>query len=287
MSNKGFELVLNYHYNSVSTAKPFHLDAGVNFSRNINNLDALAPGVKRVFMLSNRSVQPSVIQAGLPFGAFYGYKVLGLFQTADEANASKQPGAHAGGFHYADVNGDGVINNNDMTYIGSPHPKFIYGVNFNASYGNFDLSLFFNGSQGNQNFDMTRLYTDLSLFDGAVSDRMLNAWSPTNTNSNIPAPYRSRNSIEMLSNSYFVQDASYLKLKLAQLGYNFKMNGALKDKIKNLRLYVSGTNLFTVTKYSGLDPEVTSAPGTYAAPGVDEGMYPMSRQYLVGLNVTF
>lgn len=288
MTNKGFELVLNYHYASPSSYRPFTFDAGVNFSRNINELVSLAPGIKKVNMLSNRSVIPSVIMAGLPFGAFYGYKVEGLFKSAEEiSGAAKQTGAHLGGFRYADVDGSGTIDDKDLTMIGSPHPKFIYGVNLNATYRNFDLSLSFNGSQGNKIFDFTRLYTDLSLFDGAVSDRMLNAWSPENPDSDIPAPYRSRPSIEMLSNSYFVQDGSYLKLKLAQLGYNFKIRGALQDKIRNLRLYISGTNLFTVTKYSGLDPEVTSSPGTYAAPGVDLGMYPISRQYLVGLNVTF
>ncbi|WP_245729164.1 SusC/RagA family TonB-linked outer membrane protein [Niabella drilacis] len=288
MNNKGFELVLNYHHTSRSANKPFTFDAGVNVSRNINKLVSLAPGIKKVNMLSNRSVIPSVIMAGLPFGAFYGYKVEGLFKSAEEiAGAAKQTGAHLGGFRYADVDGSGTIDDNDLTMIGSPHPKFIYGLNLNASYSNFDVSFAFNGSQGNKIFDFTRLYTDLSLFDGAVSDRMLSAWSPQNPDSDIPAPYRSRPSIEMLSNSYFVQDGSYLKLKLAQIGYNFKINGALKDKIRNLRLYVSGTNLFTITKYSGLDPEVTSSPGTYAAPGVDLGMYPISRQYLVGLNVTF
>lgn len=289
MSNKGFELVLNYHYTSHAASNPFTFDAGVNFSRNVNKLVSLSEGIKKVNILSNRSVIPSVIMEGLPFGAFYGYQVEGLFKSADEiSSAATQTGAHLGGFRYADINKDGVIDDNDLTYIGSPHPNFIYGVNLNASYYNFDISLSFNGSQGNKNFDMTRLYTDLSLFDGAVSDRMLNAWSPENTNSNIPAPYRNRPSIEMLSNSYFVQDASYMKLKLAQIGYNFKMNGMLKEKIKNLRLYVSATNLFTITKYSGLDPEVTSSPGSlFNAPGVDMGMYPMSRQYLVGLNVTF
>ncbi|WP_300604464.1 TonB-dependent receptor [Niabella sp.] len=290
MSNKGFELVLNYHYASPANGNPFTFDAGVNLSRNINKLVSLKEGVKKVNMLTNRSVIPSVIMAGLPFGAFYGYKVEGIFKSADEiAGAAKQTGAHLGGFRYADVDGNGVIDDQDLTMIGSPHPKFIYGLNLNASYSNFDIALAFNGTQGNKIFDFTRLYTDLSLFDGAVSDRMLNAWSPNNPNSDIPAPNRNRPAIEMLSNSYFVQDGSYMKLKLAQIGYNFKLNGLLKDRIKNLRLYVSGTNLFTITKYSGLDPEVTSSPGigTYAAPGVDLGMYPMSRQYLVGLNVTF
>ncbi|MGN7783727.1 SusC/RagA family TonB-linked outer membrane protein [Niabella sp. 22666] len=296
MTNKGFEIALNYHYSSLAPVNPFSLDVGVNLSRNINELTKLADGVKRTFLLSNRSVQPSVLQAGLPFGAFYGYKVEGIFKSAEEiAGAATQPGAHLGGFRYADVSGpngtpDGIINDDDRTYIGNPHPDFIYGFNLNARYYNFDVSLFFNGSQGNDLFDMTRLYTDLSLFDGAVSDRMLDAWSPTNTGSNIPAPYRDRPAIEMLSNSYFVQDGSYLKLKLLQIGYNFKFKGALQDKVKNCRLYVSGTNLFTVTKYTGLDPEVTSSPGStgaWAAPGVDMGMYPMSRQFLVGLNVTF
>ena len=286
MRNKGFEIVLNYHYNNVSA--PFHFDAGINFSRNVNELTKLKEGVQRTFLLSNRSVQPSVIQAGLPFGAFYGYKVVGIFNSAEQiAGAATQTGAHLGGFQFADIDGNGSIDDKDRTFIGSPHPDFIYGINLNADYHNFDISMFFNGSQGNKIFDMTRLYTDLSLFDGAVSERMLNAWSPQNTGSDIPTPYRSRPAIEMLSSSYFVQDGSYMKLKLLQIGYNFKPTGRLQERIRNLRVYVSGTNLFTLTKYDGLDPEVTADPGTWAAPGVDLGVYPMSRQYTIGLNATF
>jgi hypothetical protein len=103
----------------------------------------------------------------------------------------------------------------------------------------------------------------------------------------IPSPYYKAPTLENASNSYYVQPGSYLRMKLLQIAYNFQIPNSFRERINSIRLYVSGTNLFTITKYSGLDPEVTQFSSTFSAPGVDLGMYPTSRQYLVGLNVTF
>lgn len=288
MSNKGVELALNYHYNADAPEGTFKFNVGSNISRNVNKVTELAPTVKQQQYGGIRSLQTSIILPGQPFGAFYGYKIIGIYQSQqDIASRPSYANARVGGPIYADVSEDGIVDDKDRTVIGSPHPDFIYSLSFNASYHHFDLSMFFNGSQGNQIFDVTRYYTDFSAFDGAVSTRMLNAWSPTNTASMTPSPYRNRPALELQANSYYVQDGSFFRMKLLQLGYTFPAAKFFKDKIQNLRAYVSGSNLFTITKYSGLDPEVTQFSSDFTAPGVDLGVYPASRQFILGVNVTF
>lgn len=288
MSNKGVEFSLNYHYNAEATGKDaFKFDLGGSISHNANKVLELAPTVNNVLYGGNRNVTSSIIEPGQPFGAFYGYKVVGINQNAQDTAAQAGGDQRIGGLKFADLNKDGKIDASDRTIIGSPHPDFVYSLSFNASWHRFDISMFFNGSYGNQIFDETRQYTDLNLFYGAVSTRLLNAWSPTNTKSMIPSPYYGTPTGEMASSSYYVQPGSYFRMKLLQIGYNFAVPKSFKDRINNIKLYVSGTNLFTITKYEGLDPEITQFSSTYSAPGVDLGVYPSSRQYLIGLNVTF
>ncbi|MFT3750141.1 MAG: TonB-dependent receptor [Agriterribacter sp.] len=296
MSNKGIEFSLNYHYYGASKANEdaFNFDIGANFSRNINKILVLAPTVTNQVYGGIRSLSTSILMAGQPLGAFYGYKMTGVYKNDDElANSPVYDGARLGGPKYADVSGpdgkpDGVIDAFDRTIIGSPHPKFLYSFSVNARYKHFDLLMFFNGSYGNQIFDVTRYYTDFNAFDGAVSTRVLDAWSATNPNGNFPSPIRKPSDYELASNSYYVQGGSYFRMKNLQIGYNIHFDkGEWKDRISAMRIYVSGTNLFTITKYSGLDPEVTQFSSNFTAPGVDVGMYPASRQFLIGLNVTF
>src|SRR5690606_1183664 len=133
-----------------------------------------------------------------------------------DAGVSGSPacdGARPGGLKFADINGDGVINDADRTIIGSPHPDFIYSLAVNAAYKNFDLSMFFYGSQGNQVYDATRYFTDFSVFSGQKSARLLDAWSPTNTGSDVPSPTVNASAFEYASSSYYIQDASFLKLR--------------------------------------------------------------------------
>lgn len=294
MSNKGLEFSLNYHYNANPISKNnLTFDIGASISRNVNKVLTLAPTVTNQLFGSNRNVTSSILTPGQPFGAFYGYKVIGINQSAqDIANSPEYSGARVGGFKYADVSGpdgkpDGTITPDDRTIIGNPYPAFIYSLSFNASWRRFDVSMFFNASYGNKIFDETRYYTDLNGFYGAVSSRLLNAWSPTNTTSMTPSPYYNAPLLENASNSYYVQPGSYFRMKLLQIGYNFEIPKSFKERIHGIKLYVSGTNLFTITKYTGLDPEVSSFSSTYAAPGVDLGVYPSSRQFIAGLNVTF
>lgn len=293
IKNSGVEFALNYHHNmSAANSDVFQFDVGVSVSSYKNILESLAPTVTEQPYLTLRGVTTSVMRAGAPLGSFYGYNVIGINQSEEDIQSSPSyNGARVGGFKYEDVSGpdgtpDGIIDGFDRTVIGNPHPDFIYSLSFNASYKNFDLSMFFNGSQGNDLFDLTRQYTDFYAFPGAVSVRTLDAWSPENPNSMIPSAYDEPPTIEYQSSSYYVQDGSFFRMKNLQLGYNFPVNAMFGNFVSGLRVYVSATNLFTLTSYSGMDPEVSQYSSTFTAPGVDMGVYPVPRQYLFGVNLT-
>ena len=284
MLNKGVEVVLNYHYFKPD-AKSFRFDAGVNFAKNNNEILTLAPGVEQTSYAVS-GLTTTIFMTGKPYGEFYGYQQEGIFKNAAEVTASTQPGARVGGMKYADANGDKKFSDADRTTLGSPLPDFTYGINLGAAYKNFDLSAFFYGSQGNKLYNVTRNYTDFQAFPSAASKRLLNAWSPSNTGSMIPSPSALATPLEYQSSSYYVEDGSYFRLKNLQIGYTIK-EGALSKMISKLRIYGSVTNLFTLTKYSGLDPEVTQVNSTFSLPGIDLGIYPNPRQFLIGVNADF
>lgn len=293
IKNTGVEFSLNYHHNPSASAGQFQFDVGFSISSYKNTLVSLAPTVEEQPYLTLRGVTTSVMKENAPLGAFYGYQVIGINQSEEDIeNSPSYSGARVGGFKFADVSGpegepDGIIDGFDRTVIGNPHPDFIYSLSLNAAYKNFDVNMFFNGSQGNDLFDLTRQYTDFYAFPGAVSVRTLDAWSPENPNSMMPSPYNEPPSIEVQSSSYYVQDGSFFRMKNLQLGYTVPFADLGISHISNLRVYVSATNLFTITSYSGMDPEVSQYSSTFTAPGVDMGVYPVPRQFLVGLNVTF
>ncbi len=287
MRNQGVEVVLNYHYNQKSN-HPFKFDAGLNFASNANQLLQLAPGINNAPYGNFRSLTTTIFQVGQPYGEFYGYQQAGLFQTAKEVAESTQPGARLGGIKFADANNDGKFSSDDRTTLGSPLPKFTYGLNLNFSYGNFDLTSFFYGSQGNKVYNLNRYYTEFQVFPSPGSTRLLDVWTPTNTNTMIPAPSSQASAIEYQSSSYYIEDGSFFRMKNLQLGYTLKNPDVLKRVgLTRVRLYASVTNLFTLTKYSGLDPEISQANQTFNLPGIDFGIYPNPRQFLFGINAGF
>jgi len=292
MNNRGIEFALTYHH-GVKQKRAFEFDAGINLTHYKNKIVSLAPGLEQQNYGSFRSMETSVLKKDYPFASFYGYNVIGIYQSAEDLKSSPvYDGARVGGLKYQDISGpngkpDGVVNAYDRTIIGNPHPDLLYSVSFNGRYKSFDVSMFFNGSQGNDIYDATRYYTDFSTFDGTAHKRVLNAWSPTNTGSQIPSPYRGASSYEYNSSSYFVQDGSFFRLKNLQIGYTLPKSKLLENKFDRVRIYVTGTNLFTITKYEGLDPEVSQTGSTFQALGVDFGVYPLSRQYLVGISLGF
>jgi len=289
MSNKGVELTLGYHYGKKND-RPLKFDIGFNFSKNVNKILELAPNINQQGYGNFRSLQTSILKKGEAFGSFYGYKVQGIYQNpAEIANSASYTLARVGGFRYQDVNGDGVISPDDRTIIGNPNPDFLYSLSLNVSYKNFDIAAFFNGVQGNDLYEATRYFTDFPVFNGARSTRLLDAWSPSNPTSMVPSPYAGVSDLEYASSSYFVQDGSFFRMKNLQIGYSLPVAKVFGPKIgiNRFRVYVSATNIFTLTKYTGLDPEVSQETDTFSAVGVDRGIYPSPRQFLFGINVGF
>lgn len=227
-------------------------------------------------------------QKGQPVSSFFGYDVLGLFNTAQEvAEAPAQSGAAPGRFRYRDVNGDGVITPEDRTFLGSPNPDFTYGLNLGLNYKGFDFSTIFYGSQGNEIVNTIRSYTHFYAgYIGNKSNVLLNAWTPENTNTTVPKIETGTSlSTSGALNSYFIEDGSYLRLRSLILGYTLKPSVLQKVGIGKLRVYAQAANLFTLTKYTGLDPELGGSSSNF---GIDFGNYPNNqRNFLLGLNLSF
>lgn len=231
---------------------------------------------------------------GGSMGAFFGYKVDGLFQDAAEiASAPIQDGAEPGFFRYANLdetpNGDGnqEITPDDRDVIGSPIPDFNYGINLVLGYKGFDLTAFFYGTKGNEIFNYNKWWLDFwPSFQGQKSQDLLNnSWRPDNMGATVPKASNTSNfSTNTVASSYYIEDGSYFRLKSLQIGYTFPKK-MLGNVFNNLRIYVQGVNLFTVTKYSGLDPELASFDDTFQ--GVDEGNLPTTKQFLFGLSFGF
>lgn len=276
--NKGFEFQVGYKDNSTGD---FHYGADFNIAFNQNKVLSLTNGVPYILGGGANRLTP-----GQPVSEYYGYVADGLFNTqADVNNSAAQPGKGLGRIRYKDLDGNGVIDVNDQTFIGNPKPKFTSGLNLNARYKGFDASLFITAVYGNKIYNSIRTLTDFAYFPFNFGVATLNAWSPTNTGSNIPALNTNNLNNELRNSSYFVEDGSYVKIKSIQIGYSIPKTSLSKLGISNVRIYVQGQNLFTFTKYSGMDPEVGA--GGVLNEGIDSQFYPHARGLNVGLNVTF
>ena len=185
MENKGFDFSMGYN-GAIGDDLKFSVSG--NISAYKNEVTTLTDNPD-YFLEGNaaRETFPSRTQAGQPLASFHGFKIDGIIQNQTELDATgTYPGKAIGTFKYRDINNDGVIDDDDRTFIGSPHPEFTYGLNLGLDYKNFDLSILFQGSQGNDIYNFTKFFTDYNSFPGAKSTRYLNSWSPTNTGSSLP-----------------------------------------------------------------------------------------------------
>ncbi|MEI7527194.1 MAG: SusC/RagA family protein, partial [Mariniphaga sp.] len=223
-----------------------------------------------------------------PVSSFYGYKVLCLFNSdAEVAAAPVQLAAAPGRFRYQDTDGNGSITPDDRVHLGSPNPDFTYGVTLGLDYKGFDFSAIFYGSQGNEIFNTTRSYLHFfQYYNGTKSNVLLDAWTPEHTNTKVPKIETSQNfSTSTVPNSYYIEDGSYLRLKSLIFGYTVKPSIIQKIGISNLRVYTQCANLFTLTKYTGLDPELGGSSSNF---GLDFGNYPNNEVGVIfGFNITF
>ena len=292
MLNRGIDLMLGTKGNLTQDLK---FELSVNGGWLHNEIVELAPGLTYLTTVNPgfRGIQPIRNQLGQSISSFYGYKVAGLFQNTGEAAsypsaATPQSGGGAGRFKYEDINKDGVIDAKDRTWLGSPVPKFTGGMNFTLRMKGFDFSAYLYTSLGNKIFNVSKWFTDFypSFQGAAISNRVKESWSTTNTGATLPVFESASNfSTNTQSSSFYVEDGSYLRLQNVTLGYTLPQTFLDRAKLTKLRVYGSVNNLFTISGYSGLDPAVGGAADTNF--GIDVGNYPVTRQYTFGINIGF
>ncbi len=289
IKNTGVDFNLSYQN---SAASDFTYGFNLNLSHYRNEVTELISA----FQSGDTGFRGGAVtrtSVGQPLSYFFGREVVGIFTSEAEVSAAADQGFEnaadgVGRFQYADVDGDGVITDGDRTIIGSPHPDFTFGLNLNAGYRGFDVSAFFSGSQGNEIYNYQKVFTDFPLFfDGNRSTRVLDSYSPDNTNATLPALSSTIRNDETDPNSYFVEDGSFIRLQNLQIGYNFAETVVDRIGVQDLRVYLQGTNLFTITGYDGLDPEIAASSSlTLGVDGnVGYQVYPVSQIYTLGVNI--
>jgi TonB-dependent starch-binding outer membrane protein SusC len=297
MNNKGIDLALSYRGTS---SMGFRYDASMTFSLYKNKVGKLADpffeGDRQRIEPFNRSV------TGRPISSFFGYQLDGFYDDSAELATQVQAGKFIGGWKYKDLSGpagkpDGLITIEDRTFIGNPHPDFIMGLNLNFGYKNFDLSSFLYWKAGGQIANYTRYWTDFNTFQGGRDRRVLyDSWTPEKPNAKLPQVNANDRASATVPVSYFIEPGGYLRLRNLTLGYKLPDAFLNRFGIDRLRFYVQAQNLFTITKYTGLDPEITTnntGRGDYRRRladrnlGVDVGNYPTPKAYIFGVNLGF
>jgi len=317
MRNRGVDL----HISTTNISrKDFSWKSDFTLSRNINKVLSLGNGgsdasLTQTSYTNNEVVEKTVV--GQPIGEFYGYIFDGIFATPKDFQTHALPvdqtgkpypisssggGIWYGDRKYKDLNGDGIIDSRDQTFLGSPIPKFQYGINNSIVYKNFDLNFFFSGDYGNKVFNQMSIqqtnptastayftsvlnYARLALVNPAGSASDVNNVYVTNPNTTIVGLRNDNTNDNTRSSNLYIQDGSFLKCKNITLGYRLPENLLSKIYVHSIRVFATVTNVFTITKYQGMDPEIGSWNPLQA--GWDSGYYPQPRVYTVGANITF
>ena len=293
MVNKGFDIGLTSY--NMST-KDFDWKTNVVFSKYKNTLNSLNSETSTIlrYVEYGNAVLLTRTVPGRSVGGFYGFVQDGLFRSMDELNNSADQGlaispngTWLGDIRYKDLNADGKIDDQDLTYIGDPNPDFTYGMTNTFRYKNIDLSVFLQGSYGNDVLNYTRRTTEAlnNVYNNqlnTVTDR----YTDTNTGGSLPRYNQWHNNNIRVSDRY-VEDGSYLRIQNVTLGYNVPTKLLSRAKIANARLFVSGQNLHTFTKYTGYDPELGAFNGGATFFNIDNGNYPNPRTFTFGANITF
>ncbi|MBC7892107.1 MAG: SusC/RagA family TonB-linked outer membrane protein, partial [Sphingobacteriaceae bacterium] len=288
VENKGLELSLNA---DVLTG-PLEWTASANFTTNRNRVLDLGPELQRFVGNTSSSIFPGVsgnaaiLRVGEPIGSFYGYQFDGIYQSQEEINAAAMKfKLNPGDPRYADLNGDKLINGSDRTIIGRALPKFSYGFTNRLAYRGVELTAFVQGVYGNDVLNLNRY--DLEVIPTSNKTRnVLDRWTGPGTSNTLPiAGSTLRRSTGLGSD--VVEDGSYLRLKTITLGYALPKALLQKIRMRNLKVYVTGQNLLTLTKYTGYDPEVNSFGTDNLSLGTDYGAYPTSKTVMVGIIAGF
>jgi len=284
IQNKGIEATLS---TKNFVGENFKWSTDVVFSYNKNNVESINSETPIITASGGLNSTIGQIQNGYPVNIFYGYVTDGVFQNQSEVNnhAVQMPGSNPatstapGDIRFKDLNNDGVINDKDRTIIGNPNPKFTFSLNNTFTYKNFDLTIFLQGSYGNDIFNANRMYTESMSVINNQNASVLGRWTGEGTSNSMPrAIYGDPNQNSRVSDRY-VEDGSYIKIKNINLSYTLP-KGAFAQNFSLIKVFVSAQNLVTWTKYSGFDPEVP-------VNGIDNGTYPITRIVSLGLNVGF
>ena len=298
MKNTGIDLGLNYR-GKINNDVSYTIGANIGaYKSTIVNI----PGAAGFFEAAGTHNTGNQVRnaIGHPVGSFFGYKIAGIFKdAADVAGWAKEQDAAPGRFKYVDVNKDGKITDADRTFFGNPNPKFTLGLNLGLTYKKFDVSAVIYGSFGNDVLNETRYFQDfVPQFQNSKSIPVLTQswlpadrskpraeWTAVNPNAKYPiAENDSWFSTNGVINDFYMEDGSYVRVKQLSIGYTIDPATLKRYGIDKARIYLQGANLFTFTKYSGLDPEVAGSSVSF---GVDYGVYPPSRQINVGVSLTF
>ncbi len=287
MRNKGFEFMIN---STLVDKKDFNISTTINasfFSNRVLNLGA----DQEIFTTGGYAempttiVSPFILKVGEPIGQFRGLISEGVWQEKDAAQASLF-GNKPGDARYSDLNGDNKIDGADVGKIGSMLPKYSWGWNTTVEFKNWDLNIFLNSVGGNDIWNVTR-WQPLSPggdVRNPTSREIENRWTSTNTNTDIPA--FSSSSVQHAQQSRFIEDATFIRLNNLSLGYTMSQRFLQKRGIQQMRFYAGGQNLFLITKYKGLDPELSTAPpNTDIAQGIDNLTYPSFRTFTIGIKM--
>ncbi|ALW84820.1 hypothetical protein AUC43_06800 [Hymenobacter sedentarius] len=285
--NRGLDLSVTSH-NFRNAARGFNWNTTLNFSTYTTKLESLGAGLP---YNGHGSLSGNIVryEPGYAFGSFYGYVADGLFQTLEDVknhatqtvNADPTKATGPGDIRFKDLNGDGKIDAKDRTFIGSPNPKFTYGLTNTVSFMGFDLSVFLQGVQGNKVYNLNRYLEEAPLYGNASGGtRVLARWTGPGTSNEVPRAIAGDPNNNLRVSTYYMEDGSYMRIKNLTLGYTLPTALMSRMGAQQIRVYVSAQNLATFTKYTGFDPEVSPS-------GVDRGVYPQSRVLLAGLNIGF
>ncbi|MCO4292522.1 TonB-dependent receptor [Solitalea sp. MAHUQ-68] len=293
MTNTGFEFKLttyNINKNNFSWQSNLVLSTYKNKLNKLNNESAAI----YTYTEYSNAVTLTKSAPGGPVGRFFGYVTDGLFtseeqirNSADQQVGIGPKGTWLGDVKYKDISGDGKIDAADMTYIGNPNPNFTFGFTNSFKYKGFDLSLFLQGSQGGDILNYSKKITEgmVGVYNNQLTD-VANRYTSTNTSTSIPRfnPWHQQN---IVMSDRFIEDGSYLRIQNLTLGYNLPARIISKAKLSNARIYLTGQNLYTFTKYTGFDPELGAFNNNALMMNVDNGNYPTPRTFTMGVNLTF
>jgi len=287
MRNQGIDFQIINRGNLTSDLK-YELTFNNSFLK--NEIVAFAPGITNLTGGAFRGITPVRMEVGRSLSSFYGYQVIGYFNSAAEvASSPAQDGKGLGRFRYADINGDGKITTDDRTFLGSPVPTYTGGINVGLTYKDFEFATYLYASAGNKIWNQSKWFTDFfGTFEGSgKGERAKQSWTPELGNSAAAPIWESNSNMSTsgAANSWYVEDGDYIRIQNISLGYNIPKNFTSKLGVKRAKFTVSANNIFTLTKYKGLDPGVGGAADTGF--GIDVGNYPVTRSFNASINLTF